>query len=109
MIYLNEELTSLEKLEKYISEKYDMEFLDDEIIGKVHTVEEQIENNNRALQEKELKDCWEDIKSNISELEKYKDKDLFCKYAVHEDSCIWGQGYAIFDQGYRFVDIVRTI
>lgn len=87
-----------------------MEFLDDEIIGKVHTVEEQIFNNKRALQEVELKDCWEDIKSNISELEKYKDKGLLCKYAVHQSSCIWGQGYVVFDQDdYNFVDFIRTI
>lgn len=109
MIYLDEELTPLEKLENYIMNEYDMEFLDDKIIGRVHSIEEQIENNKRALQEKELKDCWEDIKSNIIELEKYRDKGLFCKYAVHEDSCIWGQGYVVFDQGYRFISMVRVI
>ncbi len=109
MIYLDEELTPLEKLENYISNEYDMEFLDDEIIGKVHTVEEQIENNNKALKEIELKDSWEDVKSNNSKLEKYKGKGLFCKYAVHEDSCLWGQGYIIFDMNYRFISMVRVI
>lgn len=105
-----DELTPLEKLENYISREYDMEFLDDEIIGKVHSIEEQIANNKRALREVELKDSWEDIKSNILELEKYKDKGLFCKYAVHEDSCLWGQGYVIFDQDdYNFVDFIRVI
>ncbi|GAA0768681.1 hypothetical protein GCM10008908_09320 [Clostridium subterminale] len=109
MIYFEEELTPLEKLEEYIMNEYDMEFLNDEIIGKVNTIEQQIANNNRALQEVELKDSWEDIKSNIRELEKYKDRGLFCKYAVHMDSCLWGQGYVIFDQDYRFIDFVRTI
>lgn len=109
MIYLDEELTPLEKLEEYIMNEYDMEFLDDEILGKVHTVEEQIANNNRALKEIELKDSWEDVKSDISKLEKYKDKSLFCKYAVHMDSCLWGQGYTIFDERYNFKGFVRTI
>lgn len=109
MIYLDEELTPLEKLENYIMNEYDMEFLNDEIIGNVNTIEQEIENNKRALKEIELKDCWYDIKINISELEKYKDKGLFCKYAVHKDSCLWGQAYIIFDVNYTYIDMVRVI
>ncbi len=98
-----------EKLEEYIMNEYDMEFLDDEILGKVNTIEQQISNNKRALHEKELKDSWNDIKINMLELEKYKDKGLFCKYAVHMDSCLWGQCYVVFTEKYEFINIIRVI
>ncbi|MEG1142000.1 MAG: hypothetical protein RSE41_06105 [Clostridia bacterium] len=109
MIYFDDELTPLEKLEEYIINEYDMQFLDDEIFGHVNTIEQQIANNKRALEEVELKDSWEDIKINMLELEKYKDKGLFCKYAVHQSSCIWGQAYVVFDVSYNFENIIRVI
>ncbi|MVX64638.1 hypothetical protein GKZ28_13140 [Clostridium chromiireducens] len=103
---------TIDDLEEFVCEKYDMEFAEDEIFGTWITVEQELESLNKALMEIELKDNWDDIKEEIGFMEKYKGKGYKIKYLLDSNSCMWGQGWVICkitDNDYEFVDFYRTI
>lgn len=100
---------TLDELENFIEDEYDMFFADDSIFGNWITIEHELESLSKALMDLELADSWEDIKKEIEFLEKYQNKNLHMKYALNG---IWSQGWFICkinNDDYKFVDFYRTI
>lgn len=93
---------TLTKLEEYIDEKYDLEFVDNAEI----TVEEMVKQGAECLEDNEYTDSWDSIKESRSKLEKYTDKNYKVKYAVNS---MWNQGFIVFDKDYKFIDFIATI
>lgn len=93
---------TLTKLEEYIDEKYDMEFVDNDEI----TVEEMVEQGNECLLDDEYTDSWDSIKESKEKLEKYVGENYKVKYACNS---IWRQGFIVFDKDYKFIDFIATI
>ncbi|NRT88891.1 hypothetical protein [Clostridium beijerinckii] len=103
---------TIDELEEFIDEEYRMEFAEDKIFCEWRTIEQELESLNKAIQDAEFMDSFEDIVSEIKYLEKYKNKNLHMRYAFDTASCIWGQGWficKITDNNYEFVDFYRTI
>lgn len=100
---------TLDKLEEFLDDEYNMEFAEDKIFGNWITIEQELESLYDALNEKELADSHEEIKCLVKFLEKYKDKGLEMKYALDG---IWNQGWLICEiknDDYKFIDFYRTI
>ncbi|AQS04014.1 hypothetical protein [Clostridium beijerinckii] len=100
---------TIDDLEEFIDEKYDIEFANDKIYGEWITIEQGLESSYKALKELELKDSWDEIKKEIKFLEKYKGNNYQMKYALNG---IWSQGWVVCkieNDDYKFVDFYRTI
>jgi len=94
---------SIEELEEYLNDTFEMELLD----KKKQTVQEVVESYKKGLEEPELKDSLESMKETMKLLEKYKDRYVF--YATDYVSCIFGQGFVVVDQDNNYIGFVRTI
>lgn len=102
-----ESMTAREKLEEYLYNVLSLDFGDD--FFKVETLEECISNCKRGLDNPEFKDIKNIMIDTIAELEKYKGKGLFCKFATDVDSCLYSQCYIVFSEGYKYIDHIRVI
>lgn len=102
-----ESMTSRERLDEYLCNILNLDFGDD--FFKVETIEQCINSCKRGLDNPEFKDIKNSILDTIEELEKYKGKGLFCKFAMDVDSCLLGQCYVIFTEGYEYINYIRVI
>ncbi len=102
-----ESMTTREKLDEYLCNILNLDFGDD--LFKIETVEQCINNCKRGLDKPEFKDIKDVMLNTIEELEKYKGKGLFCKFATDVDSCLLGQVYVIFTEGYEYINYIRVI
>jgi len=102
-----ENMTAREKLDEYLYNILNLDFSDD--FFEVETIEQCISSNKKGLDNPEFEDMKNVILDTIDELEKYKDKGLFCKFVMDKDSCLLGQCYVIFDVNYQFVNYIRVI
>lgn len=102
-----ESMTAYEQLDEYLYNVLSLDFSDD--FFKVETIEQCINNCKRGIYNAEFKDIKNVMIDTIKELEKYKGKGLFCKFATDVDSCLLGQCYIIFTEGYEYVGYIRVI
>lgn len=100
---------TIDKLEEYIDNTYDIEFADDSVFGEWITIEQELTSLNKALLEPELCDSWEEIKNEIKFMEKIKGKGYQMKYALNG---MWSQGWVICEiknDDYKFINFYRVI
>lgn len=102
-----ESMTPREKLSEYLYNELGLDFGDD--FFEVETVEQCINNCKKSLDNAEFKDIKNIMLDTIDELEKYKGKGLFCKFTTDVDSCLLGQCYVIFTEGYEYINYIRVI
>lgn len=102
-----ESMTAREQLDEYLCNILNLDFGND--FFKIETIEQCINGCKRGLDNPEFKDIKNSILDTIKELEKYKGKGLFCKFTTDVDSCLLGQCYVIFSEGYEYIDYIRVI
>jgi hypothetical protein len=100
---------TIDDLEEFIDDKYDIEFADDKIYGEWITIEQGLESSHKALMDLELSDIWDEIKKEIKFLEQLQGKGYKMRYALNG---IWSQGWIVCkieNDNYEFIDFYRTI
>lgn len=102
-----ESMTPREQLDEYLYNVLSLDFGDD--FFKVETIEQCINNCKRGIDNAEFKDIKNIMLDTIDELEKYKDKGLFCKFATDVDSCLYSQCYVVFSERYEYINYIRVI
>ncbi|WP_346874212.1 hypothetical protein [Clostridium sp. UBA5988] len=102
-----ESMTAYEQLDEYLYNVLSLDFSDD--FFKVETIEQCINNCKRGIDNAEFKDIRNVMLDTIEELEKYKGKNLFCKFVMDKDSCLLGQCYVVFTEGYEYINYIRVI
>lgn len=94
---------SIKELNNYLEENLDMVLLNENR----QAVSEIIEGLESGINDPELEEQHESMRTTITGLEPYKDK--YCYYAVDIVSCLWGQGYVIVDLENNYIEFIRTI
>ncbi len=102
-----ESMTPRERLEEFLWNELNVDFSDD--FFEVETVEQCIDSSFKSLKNKEFKDIKNEIEDTIKKLKTYEGKGLLGKFVMDKDSCLWSQGHMIFDENYKYIDIVRVI
>lgn len=102
-----ESMAPRERLSEYLYNVLSLDFEDN--FFEVETVEQCINNCKKSLDNPEFKDIKNIMIDTIRELEKYKGKGLFCKFATDVDSCLYSQCYVIFTEKYEYVGYIRVI
>lgn len=101
-----ESMTVSEKLDEYLYNILNLDFSDD--FFKVQTIEQCINSYKKSLDNPEFKHVKDEMLNTIEELEKYKNKRLFCKLCENKSSCLYSEYYVIFTGRYEYVDYIRV-
>ena len=95
----------LNKLLEYIYEEFDLEPILDKV--DINTIEQEIISINKGLNEEELRDSWGSMKENLTEFEKYKDKEYSCIFCVSYIPII-NHAYVIIDKDFNYINYIEV-